>query len=44
MNIDVLDTNIAKYYSLKMALAGKRLSSTQLAQLFTKESLKKIYL
>jgi hypothetical protein len=42
MNPNEMNTNITKYYSLKMALEGKRMSSSQLAQLFVKEYQKKI--
>ena len=42
MNPNDMNTNITKYYSLKMALEGKRLPSDQLAQLFIKESQKKL--
>lgn len=41
MNTDIVDTTIAKFYSLKMALDGKRMSSGELTQMFSKESNRK---
>jgi hypothetical protein len=42
MNPDKENINISKYYSLKMALEGKRLPENKLVQLFLNESNKKI--
>ena len=42
MNPTEMNTNITKYYSLKMALEGKQMPAIQLAQLFSKEYQKKL--
>jgi len=42
INPDKENTNMAKYYSLKMALEGKSLTENKLAELFLNESNRKL--